>query len=489
MDWELEYDDLKQYPHFDAPIPLIKARKLVQSPETVAKNAFYPFIVYDKGWQPFRGSRDERAAGKSKPELKTREIRYASRRDAYIFSYYRSILSELYEKRLVECGIESCPIAYRHIPVGKGKNKGKCNIHFARDAFDSVKALENCVVIALDISKFFESLDHTKIEQVWCNFLGVQKLPPDHAAVFKAITAYRYVLRKDVYRRLGYFGPKDINGKMIDGYLQPFDKIPKKLCSNKDFQMKICGKDSAFGNLVNKNEKSYGIPQGAPISDLLANIYLLKFDIEMEKYVRARSGYYWRYSDDLLLVVPGDQTEANQAQEFATNLISKLGTHLTINKAKTSISKFHKSQNGLEFEDISINQRKKKNGLEYLGFRFDGKRVFLRDSTLSGYYRKISGFAYSMARRFVDQNPGRSLSWLISKFNYIDFYKRFDRVQKNRLLLGYRGWTFWTYARRSIEEFGPEGVGIANQMKGHKGIIRKKIYHAIQRALKKSLIS
>ena len=96
--WELDSEDLKHYPHFDAELGLEKARKLVLNADLVAKNSFYPFIKYEKGWQPFRTK-------EPRPEKKVRPIRYAARKDAYILSYYRSILSEAYERKLLERGI------------------------------------------------------------------------------------------------------------------------------------------------------------------------------------------------------------------------------------------------------------------------------------------------------------------------------------------------------------------------------------------------
>ena len=102
--------DLKQYPHFDAPLSLPEIKSLVTDVDRVAANSFYPFFLYHEEWQPYRG------ADAAKPEKKSRPIRYGARRDAYIFSHYRRKLSVRYEQRLFEMGISNCPIAYRQIP-------------------------------------------------------------------------------------------------------------------------------------------------------------------------------------------------------------------------------------------------------------------------------------------------------------------------------------------------------------------------------------
>ena len=119
----LELDDLKHYPHFDAEISLDKANALISDPVRVAQNKFFPFIKYDKSWQPFRSV-------EPRPDKKIRPIRYAARKDAYILAHYRGILAAAYEQRLIELGIADCPIAYRKILKSPTEKRGKCNIDF-----------------------------------------------------------------------------------------------------------------------------------------------------------------------------------------------------------------------------------------------------------------------------------------------------------------------------------------------------------------------
>lgn len=170
-----------------------------------------------------------------KPEKKSRPIRYGARRDAYIFAHYRRKLAVLYEQRLADMGISDCPIAYRQIPK-PGSNGGKCNIDFAKDAFDEVDRLGDCVAVALDIKGYFENLSHKVIKRIWCDLLGVDELPPDHYAVFKNITRYRFVDQKAVYRRLGYLGLVQRGNFMVEGFTRPYREMPKQICSNDEFR-------------------------------------------------------------------------------------------------------------------------------------------------------------------------------------------------------------------------------------------------------------
>ena len=112
--WQLKPSDLKRYPHFDQVLKPDEIVALVTDRIRVARNTFFPLLRYTKRWQPFRG---KPGSTKPRPKPKDRPIRYAARRDAYIFAYYRHILSELYEAELDRLQISHCPVAYRHIPI------------------------------------------------------------------------------------------------------------------------------------------------------------------------------------------------------------------------------------------------------------------------------------------------------------------------------------------------------------------------------------
>lgn len=330
VEWILTEDKLKAYPQFDAVISSEVAMKYVKDPSLVATHPFLPFIEYEVSWTRF--------AKKGEPsKRKERRIRYAARKDSYIYSYYRHILSELYEKRLFENGLQNSVLAYRRVQTASGK--GKSNINFAFEAFDAISAMGNCSVIALDISKFFEHLDHDLLKDNWRRVLGVEKLPPDHFAVFKSITNYSYVMKLEAYRRLGFFGPKTPrpDGSMADGYLIPFDQIPRQLCSAAEFRKKIGG-DGGQKSIIRRNHKRYGVPQGAPLSDLLANLYMFLFDLWMHEEVTQAGGKYFRYSDDVLIIVPGaNQRKALGWMHRASTRIHRYGDKLEIKPDKAVV--------------------------------------------------------------------------------------------------------------------------------------------------------
>ena len=472
--------DLKHYPHFDRRLSIKEAEEIVSNPERVAANKFYPFFLYEEKWQPYRISKEGR------PKLKVRPIRYASRRDAYILTHYRRILAEKYEARLLELGIEECPIAYRKIPKGHGG--GKCNIDFAKDAVDEILRQKDCVAIALDIKGYFESLDHNRIKEVWCDLLGVERLPPDHFTVFKNITRYHVVDQKDVYRRLGFIEEIEVNGYPRERYTMPFRDMPTQLCTPADFRSKICGGDPDLPSLVKPNcdEEGklldHGVPQGAPISDLIANFYLLDFDVALNSYASARGGRYMRYSDDILLIVPGGVDEADEAEAFAVDEIKKYGRAIQIKEAKTCIVQFSSSREGLTFSHVRGPQGK--NGFEYLGFRFDGKMVYVRDSTISRLYRKVALSAKGVARGFANAHPDKNASEILASFNYSNFSQRFSRVHPDELAPDdYGTWTFYSYLKRASETFGDLGNPILPQARNFNKIMKDRIATAMVRAV------
>ena len=471
-DWKLRPGDLKKYPHFDASISAAEAEVYVTNPAKVKAHPFYPFIRYVQSWNRFA---EKGALGKPKE----RPIRYGARLDAYIFSYYRHLLSKPYEKLLKRSNLSGNVLAYRRILGADGR--GKCNIHFAKDAFDAVQSLGNCYVVCLDISSYFESLDHLKLKKVWADLLNEEKLPADHFAVFKAITSYSYVDKKEVYERLGFFGYKrrTKSGKNIKGYLRSYKEMPTHLCSPSKFRSEIAGgsKDS----IIKMNKDVFGIPQGAPLSDLLANMYLIEFDRQVRTWMRKRGGFYLRYSDDILLIGKGGETEARAVLKKVQTLIPSFGPEFKIKDEKSSVHVFRKAAIGQDY-DCVLGQGK--NGLEYLGFRFDGRKVYLRDSTLSNLNRKLVHAARRraniLARRYANKNADE----IWEEFKFDSFVQRFHKVEDfDEIKDDIRSWTFWTYAQRATKIFGPVGTKIKSQLRGFRKFAEIKARNEVDNAV------
>jgi hypothetical protein len=315
--------------------------------------------------------------------------------------------------------------------------------------------------------------------------LNVKKLPDDHYRIFRTITRYAVVEKQAVYERLGYYGAKmnARSGKIANGYLVPYNKMPKKLCTGHAFRQKIAGGDGSK-SLISVNLKTYGIPQGSPISDLLANLYLLNFDCAVRKILDALGGYYFRYSDDILLIAPGGEKEGKVLADEVRGMIGKFGSELVIKEKKSSIFVFASKGKAQDFKVVQGTQGK--NGIEYLGFRYDGKKIFIRDSTISNLYRKVASSSRYAAVSLVKRYPGKDIAFLASHFDYEKLIQNFGRVKDfGELGDDYRNWTFWTYARRAAKIYGPLGSPIHRQLSAFRENVKRRAAKELIRAFDK----
>lgn len=444
---------IKRYPHIGLPLDYADRHKWIEkyvtNPEMVAKHSFLPFIHKTSKVKKFRkvySDKDGKVhedykTGKNvlrKVDEKKRELFYASHMDSLIFSYYAKLLSEFYEVKVksLEYNLDEVVNAYRSIPVNpKNENSSnKCNIDFANDVFKYVLNYKESEfsVIAFDISSFFDNLNHNKLRKVWAEVMDKEKLPCDHFNVFKNITRFSHVDIVDIFEEFKdkiYTRKVDKSGKPLEIKQKKVDKIrflrnqnAIAFCTKEDF-LNLKGKllqpsktkKLKDGSIVYRN---FGIPQGSPISSVLANIYLLHFDKIVNKFVKVNGGIYKRYSDDIVVVCP------RKVKDTLTEIVYReiANFDLEIQKKKTQIFQFKRENDkticGQEFEGIT-NWNK---NFIYLGFEFDGKNVMLKSASLSGYYRKmkraIRRAKHYSTRRFSPTRGQIFKRRIFKKFSY-----------------------------------------------------------------------
>lgn len=469
---------IRRYPHFDPVISATEAEAVALDPRQVSSHKFYPFLKYDEGWTAYarKGEHGKR---------KDRPIRFAARLDSCIFSYYRSVLSKLYEERLAAEGLGSSVIAYRRILKSSGSG-GQSNIEFALTAVQSIRSFESCCTVALDISSFFESLDHDRLREVWKELIGESRLPQDHFTVFRAITKYAFVNVKSAYERLGYYGEKtDRYGKVRLGYLKPKKEIPVQLCDGKTFREKIAGKGT-LPSIIEVNKTGKGVPQGAPLSDLLANLYLFEFDKYVQNICNEKGGSYFRYSDDILIVAPISETDAISLEQEIRTAVGKFGEGLLIKEEKSAIHKFERTAGIQVASVIKASDKDGRTALnkpfEYLGFRYDGKSVFIRDKTMSNLHRKIASVCHATAIRLVKRYKGKSVDEILKLTDIEKLIQTFGPVKDFRSkVMDYRLWTFTTYAKRASRVMGNLGSPIPRQLSGLRRAIRNRLEFELQK--------
>lgn len=338
---------LRRYLHFDEPLGLKKAEELVADPNAVARHAFWPLIRF--GIETIK-IRQNKTTGAISTREKLREISYAAHSDSQIFSYYYQLLSATYEEKILERQLAGSVLAFRSLR--------KNNIHFAKQAFDTIRSMGECTAIAFDITRFFDTLSHRILKLRWKELLSVTELPPDHYAVFKAVTKFSVVDRDKAFSAL------DVSVH------NPRSGGRRRLCTPSDYRSLIRG-----ANLIETNSKGVGIPQGTAISALLSNLYMLEFDSAALKFVRCHGGTYMRYCDDMLFLMPLGKREPTEA--FVLEELRKL--EVEINIEKTEACDFISSGDG----------QTSNRPLQYLGFMYDGRRVVIRSAAFAKFSNRM----------------------------------------------------------------------------------------------------
>jgi hypothetical protein len=399
------------YLHFDKriPNPDEKLTRALLEPANVAAHSFRPFIRIDTREHRYRRMKNH-APGDRRREhsIKKRPIDYASHKDALVFSWYARLLSEKYEAELARRSIGNHVIAYRTLKNPDGS--GKTNVHFAKEAFDFIEANQPCHALAIDVTKFFEEIDHALLHKQWSTLVGVSILPADHYRVFKAITDYRFVRK----------------GRMRELYARAFRQHLPQLCTPKEFRKLIVAQ-----NLQEKGcpgERMRGIPQGAPISCVLANAYMLDFDTAVAAFVASLpKGFYQRYSDDILIVCAPEN--AQKVVDFVTAEIKKL--KLQIKPQKTEHRLFVTNDGVTQSLDPKNNN--KETQLQYLGVTTDGENRYLRHGSVARSQRRLSKGvrrAINFAQAKGKPAPKRFLhkKYALPHQNFLSYAKRAENT-------------------------------------------------------------
>jgi RNA-directed DNA polymerase len=129
-----------------------------------------------------------------------------------------------------------------------------------------------------------------------------------------------------------------------------------------------------------------GTPQGAVLSPLLANLYLHPLDLLMEQ-----GGYRMvRYADDFVILC-ASEAEATAALRQVTTWVNANG--LTLHPDKTRVG--DSAQRG--------------QGFDFLGYRFEAGRRFVRDKSLKAFKDKV--------RTTTIRSRGDSLGRIIGDLN------------------------------------------------------------------------
>lgn len=395
VDFVKHHNDIKPYAHFDLRVSLSmpSIRKYVMDRTKIVTHSFYPFIHFEK-----KNSR----YGKKGPK-KPRELYYCSHLDRCVYQRYAFLLNCQYNIWACENNIDDVAIAYRD-------SLGKNNIDFAKDAFDAIRSFPQCFILVGDFTNFFDNLEHQYLKKMMCEVLGVERLPQDYFSVFKNITRFSSWDWKDIVKAAGENIAergvrKKINSKETVLTKEQFQKNKKD---------------------IKKNISGVGVPQGSPISAVLSNIYMIKFDKDIKRYVTSKGGIYMRYSDDFIIVLPYERdAEIADFTSYIFSYVESMKGLIDLQKEKTSC---------YTYKDEVIYEGDQPSSINYLGFLFDGKNIRIRPRAITKYYYRMRRKANTIGRSNWTSSKGRRIS---AKELY-SIYSRNDEKQ-----------TFIDYARKA----------------------------------------
>ena len=396
----LAHSKLKSYAHFDQQVSLAMPSILtyVMNTRKIASHSFYPFVHFTKTISRF---------GKKTP--KKRELYYCAHLDRCVYQRYAFLLNQQYNILVQNKGINDVAVAYRD-------NLGKNNIDFAKDAFENIKLRNKCMIIVGDFTNFFDTLDHQYLKDRWCDLLNGQQLPNDHYAVFKNITRFASWDWKLLVKQIGH--------NITECGIRKKINKQKLLLSKEEFDK--------YKKCIEKNKKSFGIPQGSPISAVLSNIYMILFDEQINNYISQNNGKYMRYSDDFIIILPyTSEKDIDVHYNFVQGCVNNV-KNLDLQQEKTSIYIF-------DNETILKYPTKEFTKIDYLGFLFDGKKIKIRPKSITKYYYRMHRKAHNIGKNNWHTFDGKFLSakklYEIystggSKQTFIDYAKKATRILK-----------------------------------------------------------
>ena len=409
--WQRYYDkvvdgkedfEIKKYPQldpfFDFQNDSDKIKKLVSdsSLNAIANHSFLPFIKILTKTPRFRYQETEQQFAL---DTKIRPIAFASHFDTYIYGFYAFALNEKYQEYITTNKFDECILAYRT------DLDGKCNIQFAKEVFDIVqqriKNNNSCSAIAIDITGYFDNIDHSILKEKWHKILGLPVLPIDQYKVFRSLTKYSYISKNSILKHF------QINLDKYDKHWQSLlDLIPDSVAGStfkEKFNLlrkrKLIVTNKEKTNKTDGTIEHRGIPQGSAMSAVLSNIYLIDFDNWLKEQSIKLDFTYRRYCDDIIIICnTSDATDINK------KLVAEIEKYkVTIQSKKTELIEFYANSKGVirAFNKSKINknnatinsqneQQYYKN-LQYLGFEFNGQNIYIRPGSLSRYFRKMKG--------------------------------------------------------------------------------------------------
>jgi len=204
--------------------------------------------------------------------------------------------------------------------------------------------------------------------------------------------------------------------------------------------LRLIGKYLRAGVIVQGRlqETRLGVPQGGPLSPLLANVILDDLDKELEK----RNHRFVRYADDFIVLVKSRQAGERVMESLKRFLERRLKLRINQNKSRV----------------VPTNQ------VAFLGFTFRGTKIHWSEKAFSEFKRRVkdlTGRSWFVSMDYRDQKLGEYLRGWMNYFGISEYYKpipEIDHWLRRRLRMCY--FKQWRWARTKVRELRKLGTSL-----------------------------
>lgn len=192
----------------------------------------------------------------------------------------------------------------------------------------------------------------------------------------------------------------------------------------------LIGKYLRAGVVVNRRlqETPEGVPQGGPLSPLLANILLDELDKELER----RGHRFARYADDFIILLKSERAGRRVMQSITQYLKRKL--KLKVNEEKSKVVKTEES--------------------EFLGFTFRGKKIRWTEKAFREFKRRIkrlTGRSWFVSMQYRLGKLAQYVRGWINYYGISEYYSpipELDHWLRRRVRMCY--WKQWRLTRTKV---------------------------------------
>lgn len=219
--------------------------------------------------------------------------------------------------------------------------------------------------------------------------------------------------------------------------------------------LKLIGRYLRAGVMVDGRLKAtpLGVPQGGPLSPLLANIMLDELDKELEN----RGHCFARYADDFIILVKSMQAGRRVMRSITNYLVKHL--KLQVNEQKSKV---------VNVEHCS-----------FLGFTFKKSKIRWTDKSLTKFKKRIKELTDRSWRVSMEYRMAKLAEYMRGWMNYFgiaEFYKPIpglDHWIRRRLRMCY--WKQWRNPRTRIRNLLK--LGVSKRQAIMTGLSRKGYWH------------